>query len=273
MHEATCDHSWNVRLSADTAREQAASGLVIQVDYVVISNHLCKIKSFPLYSQHIVMKVFVLIIIFFATASVQIRAQDKETQLMQFIIDDRGDTVYLDSLDPVIKTAKRKGKEWRRYYRLVHNFAKAYPYAVLAQEKLLEADSTITAGEMNRRKRNRYIRILQDELFETFKKPLMNLTVSQGQLLLRLIDRQTGITPYEIIHTYKNKAAAGFWQGIARIFGSDMKRPYDPDGEDRQTEELVQLYLKGEFNILYRSIFGKNPPEPVVRSRLDIPQK
>lgn len=52
-----------------------------------------------------------------------------------------------------------------------------------------------------------------------------------------------------------------------------MKRPYDPDGEDRQTEELVQLYLKGEFNILYRSIFGKNPPEPVVRSRLDIPQK
>lgn len=84
-------------------------------------------------------------------------------------------------------------------------FREAYPYAVLAQEKLLEADSTITAGEMNRRKRNRYIRILQDELFETFKKPLMNLTVSQGQLLLRLIDRQTGITPYEIIHTYKTK--------------------------------------------------------------------
>ena len=219
------------------------------------------------------MKVFVLIMIFLAATAAQIPAQDRETQMMQFVVDGNGDTVYLDTIEPVVKIAKRKGKEWRRYYRLVHNFSKAYPYAVLAQEKLLEADSTITAGEMSRRKRNRYIRILQDELFDTFKKPLMNLTVSQGQLLLRLIDRQTGITPYAIIQTYKNKAAAGFWQGIARIFGSDMKRPYDPDGEDSQTEELVQIYQKGEFNILYRSIFGKNPPEPVVRSRLDVPQK
>ena len=52
-----------------------------------------------------------------------------------------------------------------------------------------------------------------------------------------------------------------------------MKKPYDPDGEDKQTEGLVALYNKGEFNKTYRSIFGKNPPEPVVRSRLDIPQK
>ena len=221
------------------------------------------------------MRRIVLIILVLSLAVPQLRSQsrDEDETLMQYIIDKNGDTVYLDSLEPIYKTAKRKGKSWRKYYRLVHNFSKAYPYAVLAQEKLLEADSTITAGEMNSRKRNRYIRILQDELFDTFKKPLMNLTVTQGQLLLRLIDRQTGITPYEIIQTYKNKAAAGFWQGIARIFGSDMKRPYDPDGEDSQTEELVQIYQKGEFNILYRSIFGKNPPEPVVRSRLDVPQK
>ena len=168
---------------------------------------------------------------------------------------------------------KPKGREWRRYYRLVHNFAKAYPYALLAEEKLREADSTITADELRRGKRNRYINILQKELFETFEKPLRNLTVSQGKLLLRLIDRQTGITPYEIIHNYKGRAAAGFWQGIAKLFGSDMKLPYDPNGEDKETEELVIIYQKGEFNNLYRSIFGKNPPEPVIRSRLDITQK
>ena len=110
-------------------------------------------------------------------------------------------------------------------------------------------------------------------MFDTFEKPLRNLTVSQGKLLLRLIDRQTGITPYEIIKDYKGKAAAGFWQGIAKLFGSDMKNPYDPEGEDKQTEELVILYNKGEFNKTYRSIFGKNPPEPIVRSRLDVPQK
>ena len=219
------------------------------------------------------MKVFLSIILFCVVLIPKASGQDRDSLMMEYIIDERGDTMYIDNLEPVYKTASRKGREWRRYYRLVHNFAKAYPYALLAQEKLMEADSTIVAGELSRAKRNRYIRILQDELFDTFKKPLMNLTVSQGQLLLRLIDRQTGITPYEIIRTYKNRAAAGFWQGIAKIFGSDMKRPYDPEGEDRQTEELVQKYLSGDFNVLYRSIFGKNPPEPVVRSRMDVPQK
>ena len=52
-----------------------------------------------------------------------------------------------------------------------------------------------------------------------------------------------------------------------------MKLPYDPEGADRQTEELVILYQKGEFNVLYRSVFGQNPPEPVVRSRLDVAQR
>lgn len=51
-----------------------------------------------------------------------------------------------------------------------------------------------------------------------------------------------------------------------------MKRPYDPEGEDRETEELVQIYLKGEFRSLYRSIFGNDPPRPVVTSRLDVEQ-
>ena len=206
--------------------------------------------------KHLIFLLMVLTVI--PTAA---HGQDRDSLLMQYIIDDRGDTVYLDNIEPVVKTARRKGKEWRRYYRLVHNFAKAYPYALLAEEKL------------RRGKRNRYINILQKELFETFEKPLRNLTVSQGKLLLRLIDRQTGITPYEIINEYKGRAAAGFWQGIAKLFGSDMKLPYDPEGADRQTEELVILYQKGEFNVLYRSVFGQNPPEPVVRSRLDVAQR
>lgn len=121
----------------------------------------------------------------------QVRATEKDSaSLMQYEVDENGDTIYLDEIEPVYKVAVRKGREWRRYYRLVHNFAKAYPYALLAEEKLSEADSTITTDGLRRGKRNRYINILQKELFETFEKPLRNLTVSQGKLLLRLIDRQ-----------------------------------------------------------------------------------
>lgn len=205
-------------------------------------------------------------------AKVMVQKQQDSLSFLPFTIDENGDTVYIDELEQLTVVADRKGRQWRKYYRLVHNFAKTYPYALLAQEMLLEADSTITADELRRGKRNRYINILQKELFETFEKPLRNLTITQGKLLLRLIDRQTGITPYEIIVNYKSKAAAGFWQGIAKLFGSDMKKPYDPEGEDKETEELVQIYQKGEFRKLYRSIFGNDPPRPVVTSRLDVEQ-
>ena len=76
---------------------------------------------------------------------------------MEFIVDRNGDTVYIDHLDPVYKVARRKGKEWRKYYRLVHNFSKTYPYALVARRLVEETDSTIAAEKMNRRERERAI--------------------------------------------------------------------------------------------------------------------
>jgi len=205
-------------------------------------------------------------------------AQVQDTvYVMQYVVDERGDTLFIDELPPAYKYVKpprgKKGKKWRDYYKLVHNFAKAYPYALLAHEKLSEADSHLEGRDMNKRKKTRYIDEFEDDLFETFEEPMRNLTVTQGALLLRLIDRETGLTPYLILQKYKNKASAGFWQGIARLFGSDMKRPYSPSGEDKDVEELVQIYQRGEFNYLYVSIFGKRPPEPVQRAVHDYPQR
>lgn len=198
--------------------------------------------------------------------------EQKEAHIMQYIIEN-GDTIFIDNLPTVYKTATRKGKSWRKYYRLVHNFAKVYPYALIAGEIIQDVDSTLTTTEMRKGQRLRYIDKIQKQLFDTFESTLRNMTISQGQLLLRLIDRETGITPYEIIRTYKSKAAAGFWQGIAKLFKSDMKRPYDPEGEDKETEELVQKYRDGDFNQLYLSIFGQDPPKPVTRPKHDFPQK
>lgn len=194
------------------------------------------------------------------------------SNVIQYQIID-GDTIYFDNIIPArVVATKKKGKEWRKYYRLVHNFGKVYPYALLAKEILSEADSTITAEQMNRRNKNKYISKLQDELFEVFEEPIKDLTITQGQLLLKLIQRETGILPYDIIRRYKNKAAAGFWQGIAKMFGSNMKTPYDKDGADADTEELVILYQKGEYDTLYWSIFGKEPPKPAIRPEQDFEQ-
>ena len=97
--------------------------------------------------KHLIFLLMVLTVI--PTAA---HGQDRDSLLMQYIIDDRGDTVYLDNIEPVVKTARRKGKEWRRYYRLVHNFAKAYPYALLAEEKLSEGAASATAISTSSRK-------------------------------------------------------------------------------------------------------------------------
>lgn len=180
-----------------------------------------------------------------------------------------GDTVYIDVIRPSVISSygHYKGKEWRRYYRLVWNFNKTYPYALVAKKLVEEADSTFAKNNYGKRKRDRYVNTLQKELFTAFGDQMRHMTVTQGQLLMKLIDRETGIPPYAIIKDYKNGIAAGFWQGVARVFGSDLKKSYEPDGEDRQIEELVKKWQSGEFPALYFSIFGEYPKQVEIPSK------
>lgn len=189
--------------------------------------------------------------------------------LMEYRIEGR-DTVYIGELPAArvySRLPRQKGRDWRKYYRLVYNFSKVYPYAIIARHLVEEADSTIAADNLRRGKRERYINSVQNELFEAFEEPMKNLTVSQGALLMKLIDREVGKSSYNIIKDYKSRMAAGFWQGIAKLFGSDLKAPYDPDGEDRQTEELVKIWEDGDFEGLYYSLFWEYPKLPEIPSK------
>lgn len=198
------------------------------------------------------------------------RAQEKNKgEMMEYIIEGK-DTIYIDNIRAskvYSRVPRMKGREWRKYYRLVHNFSKTYPYAIVARKLVAEADSTIAADKLKRVKRDRYINQVQKELFSVFESQMRSLTVSQGALLMKLIDREVGKSSYSIIKDYKNGMAAGFWQGIAKIFGSDLKKPYDPEGEDKATEELVELWESGDFPAFYWSLFWKDPPE------MPIPEK
>ena len=192
-------------------------------------------------------------------AVTQAQQQDK---LMEYIVDGK-DTIYIDEIRAskvYSRLPKQKGKEWRKYYKLVHNFSKAYPYALVAKKLVNEADSTIDAQKLKGVKKEKYVSQVQKELFEVFEGQMRTLTVSQGALIMKLIDREVGKSSYNIIKGYKSGIAAGFWQGIAKIFGSDLKKPYDPEGEDAKTEELVKIWEDGDFEAFYFSIFWKDPP-------------
>ncbi len=193
----------------------------------------------------------------------QKQSPKQQEELMEYIVEGE-DTIYIDHIRAskvYSKLPKMKGREWRKYYRLVHNFSKAYPYALVARKLVMEADSTIAADNLKRGKRDRYINEVQKELFNVFESQMRNLTVSQGALIMKLVDREVGKSSYNIIKDYKSGMAAGFWQGVAKIFGSDLKAPYDPEGEDAATEELVRIWEAGDFPAFYWSIFWKDPPE------------
>ncbi|MFA6769812.1 MAG: DUF4294 domain-containing protein [Bacteroidales bacterium] len=169
------------------------------------------------------------------------------------------DTVYQITLREVYHyswdNTRKKGREWREFYRLVYNFQKTYPYALKAKDIIKEADSVLENSKFTLREREKYIKNFENQLFNEFEKPLRKMSFSQGKLLLRLIDREIGQSSYYIIRSYRGGVAAGFWQGVAKIFGSDLKKPYDRFGQDRLTEELVQMYHRGTFEYLYYSIF------------------
>ena len=195
--------------------------------------------------------------------------QSNEDNVLKYIVEGK-DTIYIDHINPskvYSRLPKQKGREWIKYYRLVHNFSKAYPYALVARKLVQEADSTIAADKLKRVKREQYIAKVQKELFDVFESQMRSMTVSQGALLMKLIDREVGKSSYDIIKDYKNGMAAKFWQGIAKMFGSDLRKPYDPEGEDALTEELVQIWDAGDFQAFYFAIFWKDPPE------LPIPEK
>lgn len=188
-------------------------------------------------------------------------AQEREGIIMGYIIDKNGDTLFVDKIAPsyIFNRPERwkKSKNWREYYKTVYNFKKTYPYALIAKKITKEADSTLAHSNFSKREREKYLRDYEKRLFKEFEKPLKGLTISQGKLLLKLLDRELGQTSFYVIKNYRGGAAAGFWQGIAKLFGSDLKKPYDKFGEDKVVEELVIMYQNGTFDYLYYSMFYK----------------
>lgn len=172
---------------------------------------------------------------------------------------ENGDTIYQIKIRDTYlfnwSDEKRKGRQWREFSRLVYNFRKTYPYALLAKEKVALADSTLASRKFTPSAKEKFIKNFEKQLFAEFEKPLRKMTITQGALLLKLIDREIGQSSFQIIKEYKGGVNAFFWQGIARLFGSDLKKPYDKFGDDKVTEELVQMYHNGTFEYLYYSIF------------------
>lgn len=135
-------------------------------------------------------------------------------------------------------------RQFRRYTRLMYHVRKVYPYAVLAGEKMAEMERELQ-NMKTEKERKAYIDRMEKELFSEFEDDLRKMTITQGRILIKLVDRETGDTSYDLISELKGSFSAFFWQSIARIFGSNLKSRYDPHGEDADIEEIVRLIEMG----------------------------
>ncbi len=137
----------------------------------------------------------------------------------------------------------RSPAEQRRYERLVRNVKKVYPYARLAGIKLREFDAMMVG--LSEKEQKKLYRKAEDELKEQFGAELKALTVSQGHILLKLVDRETGDPTYHIVKELRGTFVAFFWQNLSRLFGYNLKEKYDPHGRDRDIEIIVQRIENG----------------------------
>lgn len=180
-----------------------------------------------------------------------------------------GDTTFIDALDPVWifpRGRKMKTGDWRQYYKTVNNFNKVYPYALVGRKMMAQVDSVIAADVTKKSERNKYINDVEKELFRLFEKDIRNMTVSQGLVLMRLVDRECGMSAFEIIKSYESGFAANFWQLVAKLFSQNLKTRYDPKGEDKKLEELVGIWDSGQWDSFYFSIFMEPPRKTVIKT-------
>lgn len=152
------------------------------------------------------------------------------------------DTIPMITL-PEIRVYHMENYEYlflkRRYRRLIRNVKKAYPYAKIAGDRLKELDRHL-ATLNSEKERKDYIKGAEQEIMDQFESQVKKLTITQGIILVKLIDRETGRNSYEVIKDLKGGLTAFFWQGIARIFGNNLKTNYDPYHQDRVIEDIVR---------------------------------
>ncbi|MGE0638317.1 MAG: DUF4294 domain-containing protein [Bacteroidia bacterium] len=161
-----------------------------------------------------------------------------------------GDTLAVYNL-PVVsiggeRTFKTK-KEEKKYWRMVRNVKKALPYAKIAREKLDKYEAQLDGKSKGERKR--IMKQVEQELLAEYETELRGFTLTQGRILLKLIDRETGHTSYDLVESLRGWFSANFWQGIAVLFDADMKSEFNPkdNADDAMIDEIVVRIENGEL--------------------------
>ena len=170
------------------------------------------------------------------------RQRVRGAQSARWEVDINGDsTLHITVMTvPIYK----RNKDIRNYQRMVKAVKKVYPLAIEAARRMENLDERL--AEFERRKDQKgYTKTIEEALKEEITPMLWKMTRYEGVILLKLIDRETNHTAYNIVKDFRSGFTAGFYQMLARLFGNNLKLEYDPQGEDAMLEQIVLYYKAG----------------------------
>lgn len=176
----------------------------------------------------------------------------KQSFLLPIIIEN-GDTIGLASMHAItiypVRNLSRNTAFNRKYKRYVRKVQRAYPYALLAVKILQDIYDTLPDLNTDKAQR-RFLRAYDKALRGKYMDELKDLTITEGRILLKLIDRETGYNSFYLVEELRGHFSAMFWQSLARVFGENLKTQYNPAGDDWLIEEIVVKIETGRLESL-----------------------
>ncbi len=182
------------------------------------------------------------------------RIEEKGKQLSELtvayaVIDDNGDTtitVNLPEMDVSLMLQYQEMLDTYHGRRLINNVRKVYPYAKEAGRLLAQYDSILVDLPSNKARRQ-LMKSAEDDITNKYSKELKQMTFSQGAILIRLIDRETGNSSFKLVQALRGKFRAAFYQGFARLWGYNLKTQFDPTAnkEDANIEIIIAMIENG----------------------------
>ena len=158
-----------------------------------------------------------------------------------------GDTVVVVNLREIFVYPEVKFKNKRdqaKYDKLVRDVKRTLPYAKMVYETLIETYEYMETLPTDKA-RQTHLKRMEKELFAQYKPELKKMSLSQGKLLIKLIDRECNQSSFNLVKAYLGGFRAGFWNFFAGMFGASLKTEYDPKGKDAMTERVVILVESG----------------------------
>jgi hypothetical protein len=160
-----------------------------------------------------------------------------------------GDTIPYVKLPTVyiFKPLKFKNKrEMAKYYKLIRDVKKVLPISKEINHAIIETYEYLQTLPTEK-ERKKHLKAVEKGLKEQYTPRMKKLSFAQGKLLIKLVDRQTNSTSYELVKAFMGPFKAGFYQTFAALFGASLKKQYDPTGNDALTERIILMIESGQL--------------------------